>query len=149
MISGRLPGVVAAGAAHIEPPPLPTMTKSKLSSQSWALLISALMRAIASYGGTLCPRASYCISERRSSILMGMFRSDLLQGKKILVTGGGTGLGKSIARRYLQLGAEVVICGRRADVLDTTARELAAETGGRTAGVQCDRPDGEHGESMI
>ena len=53
-----------------------------------------------------------------------MFRTDLLAGKKALVTGGGTGLGKSIAKRYLELGAEIVICGRRTDVLEATAREL-------------------------
>jgi NAD(P)-dependent dehydrogenase (short-subunit alcohol dehydrogenase family) len=47
-----------------------------------------------------------------------MFRTDLLQGKRILVTGGGTGLGKSIARRYAELGACIVICGRRVEVLD-------------------------------
>ena len=42
-----------------------------------------------------------------------MFRDDLLKGKKILITGGGTGLGKAMGRRYLELGAELVICGRR------------------------------------
>ena len=45
-----------------------------------------------------------------------MFRSDLLKGKRILVTGGGTGLGKSIGRRYLELGAQLVICGRRPEI---------------------------------
>ena len=39
-----------------------------------------------------------------------MFRNDLLQGKRILITGGGTGLGKSIGQRYLELGARLVIC---------------------------------------
>ncbi len=42
-----------------------------------------------------------------------MFQPDLLKGKRILVTGGGTGLGRSMAHRYLELGANVVICGRR------------------------------------
>ena len=60
-----------------------------------------------------------------------MFRSDLLKGKKILVTGGGTGLGKSMATRFLQLGAEVAICGRRKAVLDETAAGLAKATGGK------------------
>ena len=67
-----------------------------------------------------------------------MFRTDLLKGKRILVTGGGTGLGKSISRRYLELGAELVICGRRADVLEATAAELSKETGGRIDTVACD-----------
>jgi NAD(P)-dependent dehydrogenase (short-subunit alcohol dehydrogenase family) len=55
-----------------------------------------------------------------------MFTKDLLKNKRILVTGGGTGLGKSIAARYLELGAELVICGRRDDVLKATAAELGA-----------------------
>lgn len=59
-----------------------------------------------------------------------MFRSDLLKGKKILVTGGGTGLGKTMATRFMELGAEVAICGRRKAVLDETAAELAKATGG-------------------
>jgi short-subunit dehydrogenase involved in D-alanine esterification of teichoic acids len=41
-----------------------------------------------------------------------MFRDGLLAGKRILITGGGTGLGKSIGRRYVELGAQLVICGR-------------------------------------
>ena len=58
-----------------------------------------------------------------------MFQPDLLKGKRILVTGGGTGLGRSMAQRYLELGANVVICGRREDVLKQTAEELAKATG--------------------
>lgn len=60
-----------------------------------------------------------------------MFKDDLLQGKRILVTGGGSGLGREIAARYLQLGAEVYICGRRKPVLDETAAELMKLHGGR------------------
>lgn len=41
-----------------------------------------------------------------------MFRDGLLRGKRILITGGGTGLGKSIGRRYVELGARLVICGK-------------------------------------
>lgn len=59
-----------------------------------------------------------------------MFQTDLLRGKKILVTGGGTGLGKSMAAKYLDLGAEVEIWGRRKNVLEKTAEELRARTGG-------------------
>ena len=60
-----------------------------------------------------------------------MFQEKLLQGKRILVTGGGTGLGRAMAEKYLQLGAEIYICGRRQNVLDDTARELMAAHGGR------------------
>ena len=55
-----------------------------------------------------------------------MFREDLLEGKRILITGGGTGLGKSMGRRYLELGAELMICGRRDAVLKETAAEFDA-----------------------
>src|SRR3954452_10729465 len=60
-----------------------------------------------------------------------MFKENLLAGRRILVTGGGTGLGKSMAARFLQLGAEVHICARRKIVCDETATELMAEYGGR------------------
>jgi NAD(P)-dependent dehydrogenase (short-subunit alcohol dehydrogenase family) len=78
-----------------------------------------------------------------------MFRQDLLSGKRILVTGGGTGLGRSIARRYLELGARLVICGRRLDVLQTTAGELRDATGGDVAAVACDIRDSASVESML
>src|SRR6201997_348711 len=60
-----------------------------------------------------------------------MFRDQLLAGRRILVTGGGTGLGRSMAARFLQLGAEVHICGRRKIVCDETATELMDLYGGR------------------
>ena len=60
-----------------------------------------------------------------------MFNDQLLAGRRILVTGGGTGLGKAMATRFLQLGAEVHICGRRKAVCDETATELMGEYGGR------------------
>lgn len=59
-----------------------------------------------------------------------MFTDGLLKGKRILITGGGTGLGKEIATQYLKLGAEVWLAGRRGAVLDATARELMAAHGG-------------------
>jgi len=65
-----------------------------------------------------------------------MFRTDLLQNKRILITGGGTGLGKGMAERFLGLGAEVYICGRREEVLTQTARELS--TNGRIHALACD-----------
>jgi NAD(P)-dependent dehydrogenase (short-subunit alcohol dehydrogenase family) len=60
-----------------------------------------------------------------------MFQDGLLKGKNILITGGGTGLGKEIAEKYLQLGADLWIAGRRGGVLDATAKELTAKHGGK------------------
>ena len=57
-----------------------------------------------------------------------MFVPDLLKGKRILITGGGSGLGKSMARRIMELGGEPVICGRRTGLLEETAAELTAPT---------------------
>jgi NAD(P)-dependent dehydrogenase (short-subunit alcohol dehydrogenase family) len=59
-----------------------------------------------------------------------MFRDGLLKGKNILITGGGTGLGREIAAQYLALGAGLWIAGRRAGVLEQTAKELSAKHGG-------------------
>jgi NAD(P)-dependent dehydrogenase (short-subunit alcohol dehydrogenase family) len=53
-----------------------------------------------------------------------MFKKDLLKNKRILVTGGGTGLGKEMASHYAEHGAEIYICGRRLNVLEETANEL-------------------------
>lgn len=78
-----------------------------------------------------------------------MFQPDLLSGKRILVTGGGTGLGKAMGRRFLGLGADLAICGRRLEVLEETAAEFEAETG-RTVSVQrCDIRDPEAVEAMV
>lgn len=81
---------------------------------------------------------------------MTMFKNDLLAGKKILITGGGTGLGKSIGQRYVELGAHLVICGRRQDVLEATAAEFrAAVPGARIDTVGCDIRDPEQVEAMM
>lgn len=53
-----------------------------------------------------------------------MFRPDLLTGKRILITGGGTGLGAVMAERFAGLGAHLVLCGRRLEVLQATADRL-------------------------
>lgn len=68
----------------------------------------------------------------------GMLRDDALKGKTIIVTGGGTGLGKSMSQYFLQLGANVVICSRRKSVIDAAVEELQAATGGHILGVECD-----------
>jgi NAD(P)-dependent dehydrogenase (short-subunit alcohol dehydrogenase family) len=77
-----------------------------------------------------------------------MFENNLLHGKRILITGGGTGLGKGMAQRFLELGATVYICGRRESVLQQTAAELAA-TGGTIQALPCDVRNLETVEAMI
>jgi NAD(P)-dependent dehydrogenase (short-subunit alcohol dehydrogenase family) len=67
-----------------------------------------------------------------------MFSNDLLANKRILITGGGTGLGKAMAQRFLELGATVHICGRREEVLEQAAAELAAATKGDIHAIPCD-----------
>src|SRR5262249_48711457 len=78
-----------------------------------------------------------------------MFHSDLLQEKRILITGGGTGLGKGTARRFLELGAEVFICGRRKEVLAAAAEELRQATAGKIHSFPCDVRNSEAVEEMI
>lgn len=78
-----------------------------------------------------------------------MFRNDLLYHKRILITGGGTGLGKGMAHRFLELGAAVYICGRREEVLRQTAAELAAATKGTIHALPCDVRNHDAVESMI
>jgi NAD(P)-dependent dehydrogenase (short-subunit alcohol dehydrogenase family) len=77
------------------------------------------------------------------------FRGDLLATKRILITGGGTGLGKAMAHRFLELGATLYICGRREDVLQKTAAELSAATGGSIHAIGCDVRNLESVESMV
>jgi NAD(P)-dependent dehydrogenase (short-subunit alcohol dehydrogenase family) len=67
-----------------------------------------------------------------------MLKADALKGKTIIVTGGGTGLGKSIGKYFLELGANLVICSRKIEVLEETASELEKETGGKVLPLKCD-----------
>jgi len=76
-----------------------------------------------------------------------MFRTDLLQNKRILITGGGTGLGKGMAERFLELGATVHICGRREEVLEQTAAELSPK--GTIHAIPCDVRSLDAVEAMI
>src|SRR5580693_580042 len=78
-----------------------------------------------------------------------MFRDDLLRNKRILITGGGTGLGKAMALRFLQLGATVYICGRREEVLEETASELSNATKGPIHALPCDVRNLEAVEAMV
>jgi NAD(P)-dependent dehydrogenase (short-subunit alcohol dehydrogenase family) len=76
-----------------------------------------------------------------------MFRTDLLKSKRILITGGGTGLGKGMATRFLELGATVYICGRREGVVKETAKELTSK--GAIHSLPCDVRDLDAVERMI
>ncbi|WP_068785842.1 SDR family oxidoreductase [Paenibacillus phocaensis] len=60
---------------------------------------------------------------------MEAFANDLLRGKTILITGGGTGLGRAMAERFLQLGANLALCGRREEILRNAAKEMATGSG--------------------
>ncbi len=78
-----------------------------------------------------------------------MFQPGLMKGKRILVTGGGTGLGRAMAERYLQLGADIFICGRRKLVLDEAAREMMEAYGGSVKTFGVDIRDGQAVDAMV
>jgi len=77
-----------------------------------------------------------------------MFDKELLKGKSIIVTGGGTGLGKSMATRFAELGANLVITSRRQEVIDNTAEELR-DHGGKVLAIACDVRDPEQVNDMV
>lgn len=78
-----------------------------------------------------------------------MLRDDALKGKVIVVTGGGSGLGKSMTKYFLELGAQVAITSRDIEKLQTTAQELETETGGKCLAVQCDVRHYDQVEAML
>jgi NAD(P)-dependent dehydrogenase (short-subunit alcohol dehydrogenase family) len=78
-----------------------------------------------------------------------MFEKGLLAGKRILVTGGGSGLGAAMGRRFVELGAELIICGRRLELLEQTAAAMRSELGGKVATAQCDLRDGGAVDAMM
>ena len=67
-----------------------------------------------------------------------MLRDNALANKTIIVSGGGTGLGKSMATYFAELGANIVICSRKIEVLEATAAEITEKTGSRVLAVACD-----------
>jgi NAD(P)-dependent dehydrogenase (short-subunit alcohol dehydrogenase family) len=78
-----------------------------------------------------------------------MLRDDALNGKVIVITGGGSGLGKAMTKYFMELGAKVAITSRDIEKLKTTSAELEAETGGICLPVQCDVRHYEEVEAML
>ncbi len=78
-----------------------------------------------------------------------MLKDNALKGKTIVVTGGGTGLGKAMGTYFLKLGANLVITSRKLDVLQKTAEEMASETGGEVLAVQCDVRDAAQVDNVV
>jgi NAD(P)-dependent dehydrogenase (short-subunit alcohol dehydrogenase family) len=81
--------------------------------------------------------------------MTGMLKEDALKGKTIIVTGGGTGLGRAMGKYFLELGANLVVTSRKKDVLDKAAAELSSETGGKVLPVPCDVRKYEEIENVI
>ncbi|MCC8361396.1 SDR family oxidoreductase [Salinimicrobium sediminilitoris] len=78
-----------------------------------------------------------------------MLRDDALKGKNIVVTGGGSGLGKAMTRYFLELGAKVAITSRNLEKLETTAKQLEEETKGECLPLQCDVRHYDQVENML
>lgn len=78
-----------------------------------------------------------------------MLRDDALKGKTIVVTGGGSGLGKAMSSYFLELGANVAITSRNLEKLQTTAKELESQTGGTCLPLQCDVRHYDQVEGML
>ena len=78
-----------------------------------------------------------------------IYKPGLLKGERILVTGGGTGLGRVMAEAFLMMGADIHLCGRRGAVVEQTAQELMQQHGGRAVGHACDVRQPEAVEHMI
>ncbi|MFD2285538.1 SDR family oxidoreductase [Pedobacter petrophilus] len=78
-----------------------------------------------------------------------MLREDALKGKTIVITGGGTGLGKAMGIYFLKLGANLVITSRKQEVLQKTADEMEEKTGGKVLAVACDVRDVEQVDQVL
>lgn len=79
----------------------------------------------------------------------GMLPAGTFKGQTILITGGGTGLGRAMGEYFLSLGANLAICGRRRDVIDAAAAEMSKASGGQVLAVGCDVRSSEQVESML
>src|SRR5437762_3356477 len=78
----------------------------------------------------------------------GEYQPDVLSGRHVAVTGGGTGLGREMALRFAALGARVTVCGRRPEPLEKTVGDIRA-AGGRAEGVACDVREPESVEAFV
>ena len=78
-----------------------------------------------------------------------MLKEDSLQGKVIVITGGGTGLGKAMGKYFVELGADLIIASRKMDVLEVTAKELSESCDGNVLPVQCDVADYSSVENLL
>ncbi len=82
-------------------------------------------------------------------MMEGMLKPGTLKNKTVIITGGGTGLGRSMGKYMLELGANLVITSRKQAVLEKTAEELKNETGGNVLAVACDIRKYEEIENVI
>src|SRR6266446_6817508 len=89
------------------------------------------------------------LSNRPQGRKLPMFDATLLRGKRILIAGGGTGLGKEMAVGFAGHGAHVYICGRRKEVLDLAAREIRQRSGGRADALIANVRDPDSIEAMM
>jgi NAD(P)-dependent dehydrogenase (short-subunit alcohol dehydrogenase family) len=78
-----------------------------------------------------------------------MFEKGLLAGKRILVTGGGSGLGAAMGSRFVELGAKLIICGRRLELLQETAERMRRKLGGEVTAIRCDIREGAGVDAML
>src|SRR5436309_6551175 len=78
-----------------------------------------------------------------------MFEKNLLANKRILITGGGSGLGAAMGRRFAELGAELIICGRRLELLEATASAMRSDFGATVSVARCDIRDGAAVDAMM
>src|ERR1700740_1527183 len=78
-----------------------------------------------------------------------MFEKGLLKGKRILITGGGSGLGAAMGRRFAELGAELIICGRRLELLEQAASAMRSDLRAKVTVARCDIRDGAAVDAMM
>src|SRR6201989_382690 len=78
-----------------------------------------------------------------------MFEKDLLAGERVCITRRGSGLGAAMGRRFAELGAELIICGRRLELLEATAAQIGGEFGGKVTALRCDIRDGASVDAML